>query len=354
MAASLTKLPTLWKTFSEIDINAIREEAQNTPRLAVIGSATKTGAFQSLLQHGPLSAEQMVTAVPSFSLPLSASDLNALAGYDLRIVLVDEAEQLKRDDLTALLRQAAPTAVVQEPLRYGQVTVDPVQGGSASARVRSLVLALDDEKAVKEDLLPALVQLLPDREMAAGRAYPGLRPAVANRLIQNTGRANAMYAAGTGLAEFIPVLGVPFALADVYILTKNQIVLAYRLGMIMGENGTLTEIIPKVAGVVGAGFIWRQIARELLGFLPLGVVLKTAIAYAGTITTGQAVYHYFTTGERLRGQDLRQLFNEAIATGRAIAAQTVGRVTSSGDNADLSASNGRAPRRKVKLPFVKR
>lgn len=354
MVASLSKLPTLWKTFSDIDISAIREEAQNTPRLAVIGSAVKTSAFQYLLQHGPLSADQLVTAVPAFTLPLGAGDLNALASYDLRIVLVDEAEQLKRDDLAGLLRQAAPTVVVQEPLRYGQVTVDPAQGGSASARVRSLVLALDDDKAVKDDLLPALVQLLPDRETALGRAYPGLRPAVANRLIQNTGRANAMYAAGTGLAEFIPVLGVPFALADVYILTKNQIVMSYRLGMVMGENGTLTEIIPKIAGVVGAGFIWRQIARELLGFLPLGVVLKTAIAYAGTVTTGHAVYHYFTTGERLRGQDLRQMFSEAINTGRSIAAQTVGRVTSGGNHADLSATNGQTPRRKLKLPFGKR
>lgn len=315
----LTALPTLWKTFSEIDISAIREEALTIPRLAVIGAADKTAALQRILQVGPRSNQQVITALPTFSLPLSAADLNTLAGYDLRIVLPDAPEQLNSDSLRALFNQSAATLAVQDPLRPGAITVEPSRNGAHSGAVHSLVIALSDDKAVKEDLLPGIIRLLPERAIAAARAYPGLRPAASNYLIQSTGKANAGYAAGTGVAEMIPVLGLPFALADVYILTKNQIIMAYKLGLVMGEEGTLAELLPKVAGVVGAGFLWRQVAREVVGFLPLGFVLKTAIAYAGTIATGHAVYHFFTTGEKLNAEDMRSIFSEALARGKELA-----------------------------------
>lgn len=348
-----TDLGPLWKTFSEIDISTIREEAEMTPRLAVVGSDSKTSAFQRLLQHGPRSAEQLVTAIPAYHLPLEAADLAALAGYDLRIVLLDDVEQARRDDLRSLLAHPAPLLLVQDPARVVDVSVDPSLGGQTAATVRSMACSLDDTEAVKKELLPAILKLLPDHELSAGRAYPGLRPAAAQKQILNTSKVNAGYAAGTGVAQMIPGLGIPFAVADTVILTKNQVVMAYRLGMLMGESGTLAEIIPKVAGVVGAGFMWRQVARELVGFLPLGVVLKTAVAYAGTYATGQAVYQYFVTGEKLRQADLRQLFDDAMARGREVAGSTVEQVRVKREHgALLETSGGKPPRKKIKLPLL--
>ncbi len=164
---------------------------------------------------------------------------------------------------------------------------------------------------------------------------------------------NAGYAAGTGVAQMIPGLGIPFAVADMVILTKNQVVMAYKLGMLMGESGTLAEIIPKVAGVVGAGFMWRQVARELVGFLPLGVVLKTGVAYGGTYATGQAVYQYFVTGEKLRKEDLRRLFDDAVARGREVVGHTVEQVRSRRSPAALLETGGGQPaKKKLKLPRV--
>jgi uncharacterized protein (DUF697 family) len=137
---------------------------------------------------------------------------------------------------------------------------------------------------------------------------------------------NATYAAGTGLAEMVPGLGIPFAVADVIILTKNQVVMSYKIGLVMGETGTLRETLPKIAGVVGAGFMWRQVARELVAFIPFGIVLKVAIAYAGTYVTGQAVYHFYATGEKLQGKDLRLLFDEAMVRGKETATHLVERM----------------------------
>jgi uncharacterized protein (DUF697 family) len=342
----------MWKTFSEIDIRSIREEADQIPRLALVGADGKTAAFQSWLQHGPRSAEHVVTAIPTYRLPLAAADLAALAIYDLRIVLLDGAQALDSDSLAGLLAQPAPLLVVQDPGQGVAMAVDPALGGQAARAMHVVTCALDDANAVKKEVLPAIVSLLPDRELAAGRAYPGLRPAVGQKLILSASRVNAGYAAGTGLAEMVPGLGIPFAVADVIILTKNQVVLAYKLGILMGENGTLNEILPKVAGVVGAGFMWRQVARELVGFLPLGVVLKTAVAYAGTYATGQAVYHYFVTGEKLRKQDLRRLFDDALVRGKVFAAHTVEQVKARREPALLEAPSGKPAKKKIKLPVV--
>lgn len=341
----------MWKIFSEIDIRSILADAERTPRLALIGADGKTSAFQGLLQHGPRSAEQLVTALPCYRLPLQGEDLAALAGYDLRIVLLDDASEL--NNLAPLLAQPAPLLAVHAPWQPG-APAQAASGRPAGDLARVVVCALEDEKRVKEELLPALLELLPERELAIGRAFPGLRPAVAQKLIANTSRVNAGYAAGTGLAEMIPGLGIPFAVADILILTKNQVVMAYKLGILMGESGTLAEIIPKVAGVVGAGFMWRQVARELVGFLPLGVLLKTAVAYAGTYATGQAVYQYFVTGEKLHKQDMKRLFDDALARGREIAASTVEQVKGKREPALLEASVDRPAKKKRKLSLAKR
>jgi uncharacterized protein (DUF697 family) len=347
----MNELSPMWKTFSEIDIRPIRQEAEQTPRLALVGADDKTARFLSLLQHGPRGAEHLVTAIPTYRLPLQAGELMALANYDLRIVLLEDAQQLQSDDMAALLTQPAPLLLVQDPAQAG--AMDAAPGGQAHGLVQTVHCALENSEAARKELLPAVAHLLAERQLAAGRAFPGLRPAVAHGLITSTSRTNAGYAAGTGLAEMIPGLGIPFAVADVIILTKNQVVMSYKLGLLMGENGTPAEIIPKIAGVVGAGFLWRQVARELVGFLPLGVVLKTAVAYAGTYATGQAVYHYFVTGEKLRQKELRRMFDDALERGKEVAAHTVQQMRAKRQSTvRIEASHDKPAKKKLKLPAL--
>ena len=188
----------------------------------------------------------------------------------------------------------------------------------------SVSLANSDDLA--KELPAAMVRALDDRKVALGRAYPGLRHAVSQKLIMDTCMTNAAYALGTGVAEMIPGLGIPFAVVDIIILTRNQVVMAYKIALVMGETGTLREVLPQMASVVGAGFMWRQIARELVVFIPLGVVLKVGIAYAGTFATGEAMYHWYATGEKLRGRDLKRLLAVARQKGQVQAKQMVGRL----------------------------
>ena len=344
MSSLVRSVTPMWKALSEIDINRIRDEAAHTPRLAIVGSGEKSGALQGLLQHGPRSEDHIVTAIPSFRLPLSRADVAALADYDLRIVLLDRVAQVQEPDVRGLLAQPAPALLVLDGMDAEAGALTAAANSLPAGRVHSVVCPLASAEDVQKTLFPAIVKQLPDQETALGRAYPGLRPAAADHLIQETSSVNARYAAGTGLAEMVPGIGIPFAMADMFILTKNQAIMAYKLGLMMGEDGTARESLGKVLGVVGAGFVWRQIARELLGFLPLGVVLKTGVAYAGSYTTGQAVYRYFTTGEKLRGKELRALFDEALTNGREAVEQIVERT--------LHREDGATPRR-LRLPAAR-
>jgi uncharacterized protein (DUF697 family) len=320
----LNDLGFMWKSFSDINVDRLREEALVTPRLALVGTGDGPGLLQQYLHEGPHSAEQVLTAVPTYHLPLDPATLDDLAAYDLRLLLLDDPSQAQQDDVRSLLAHPKPLVMLVDAPQGAAVTLDPLGGAGPvdpSQPLSVIPCTLDDPEAVRRHLFPALIKQLAGREVALGRAYPGLRPAIVDKLIQDTCLTNAAYAFGTGMAEMVPGLGIPLAVADIIILTKNQLVMAYKIALAMGETGVWQEVLPQMASVVGAGFMWRQVARELVGFIPLGVVLKVAIAYAGTFATGKMIYHWYATGEKLRDQELKLLLAEARQQGQEYAAQ---------------------------------
>lgn len=348
---AVSEVSGLWKAFSDINVGSMREEAQNIPRVVAIGTRERTQLLEAAMQQGPRTSNQLVTTVPTYRFPLSAADLDALDGYDLRIAVLDSAADAASDDVQALIARPGPLALVIEQPDSSAIVASPLPSTGA-ADVTLISASLGDLKAVQKTLLPALAGALPDSAIALSRAFPGLRPAAVHDLIQRTCMTNSIYAAGTGVAEMVPGLGIPFAVADIIILTKNQLVMAYKIGLIMGETGEFRDVLPKLAGVVGAGFMWRQVARELVAFIPLGIVLKVAIAYAGTYATGQAIYQWYATGEKLNRRQLREVFNEALVRGKEEAAGIVARMRKQ-DQAALAAPEKPA-RRRIALPKKKR
>lgn len=323
-------LGTIWNTLRELDVGDLPEEVMRAPKLALIGSLEQAGSLQAHLQRGPQRLGQPLTAAPIYRLPLSAEDLRALAGYDLRLLLVSNLEDIHAEGLSNLAGQPARLlTVVDAPLGTTLAVTQPLdpQAASTAQPAKALICPLDDAAAVQEILWPAVVGQLPGRELALARAYPALRPAVTHKLIQDTSLTNATYAFTTGIGEMVPILALPLAAADIVILTKNQILMAYKIALLMGEDGSLRQVLPKLAAVVGSGFIWRQVARELGGLIPgWGLIPKLAVSYAGTYATGQLVYQWYQTGEKLQGQALDDLLRDALERGREQATKLAARL----------------------------
>ncbi|MEZ4767794.1 MAG: hypothetical protein R2844_05140 [Caldilineales bacterium] len=162
----------MWRAFSEIDVGAIREEAQITPRLAAIGPRERTSLLETTLQQGPRTTNQLVTAVRAYRMPLNAEDLDALAGYDLRIALLENAARVADDDVQALIAQPGPLILVIEQIAASSVVASPHESTGAVS-VTIVAASLDNPKAVQKTLLPAIAKALPDADVALGRFIPG-------------------------------------------------------------------------------------------------------------------------------------------------------------------------------------
>jgi uncharacterized protein (DUF697 family) len=130
---------------------------------------------------------------------------------------------------------------------------------------------------------------LGDKGTDLAARLPVIRGAVVDELIRLAARRNALIAA----AVWVPGVDLP-------VLTLNQARLVLRIALAHGREVDGARL-PELLGVVGAGFGFRAVARQLLGLVPVaGWATKGAVAYAGTKAIGEAARRYFETAGSVR------------------------------------------------------
>jgi uncharacterized protein (DUF697 family) len=322
MASPLT-LTRVWRILKEVDLDAIRREALRRVQVLVIGEDTADAdALAIRLAEGGIDPALWLTAIdaplaarPPTSPPPGARDAVG-DGPHLVIAVVRSTGQ--SDDMKAARRQWAAsnarllTVVIGSGDTEGAFTT---QGNAA----RVPIDRLDDRGfSCVADALLALVE--PDRRIALARQAAPLRPQVFRAVTEETARANAGYAFSTGLAEIVPILDIPLNIGDMLVLSKNQLMMSYRIALAAGKTGQPRELIGEIVGVLGGGLIFRQVARQLVGLLPvIGLVPKVAVAYGGTWAIGKAVAVWATGEGQLTAARLKELSREGLARGRKVA-----------------------------------
>jgi uncharacterized protein (DUF697 family) len=155
-----------------------------------------------------------------------------------------------------------------------------------------------------------------DIELALGRTFPVMRECAANHVIMTTSKANAQFAVASNLPALVPVVGgVLSAGADMLVLTKNQLMMIYKLAAVHGQDiSNRWRIYQEMVPVVGAGLAWRSVARSLAAVMPFaaGAIPKVAIAYAGTFVAGMAAHIYYSEGTRANAERIRELYQQAL------------------------------------------
>lgn len=311
--ASVLKLPDVWRVIREMDLESIRRDAEGRFRILVAGGSAEEGLAAATLLTGEETPHPWLEPRAAHALDLAPGEAATLSAALLvsgtallEPALVQTGETLGR----------AGVPVVTVVHGSGQATDAVVRAGEAA---RTVVAALD--LSGLEPIAHALVRALPPGpRLALARQLPPLRHAVFDLLIEETARANATYAFTAAMAEAVPVLDVPLNLADMLILTKNQLLMGYKIALGAGKAGRPRDLVGEVIGVVGGGFLFRQAARGLVGLIPVaGVIPKVAIAYTGTWAIGRAVVAWATQGRRLSTSALGRLSREAAGRGRAYA-----------------------------------
>ncbi len=173
-----------------------------------------------------------------------------------------------------------------------------------------------DDKLDVEPLRRRVADCADDRSIAIGRYVPAMKGACAHRAIVETSTVNAQFALVSNIPTLIPLVGNVLAVgADFIVLTKNQLMLIFKLAAINGRDlDSRWRIYSEMIPVVGAGLAWRTVAREVVTLLPLaiGTVPKVAIAFAGTWAIGEAAQVYYERGEKLNREQMRALYSQAL------------------------------------------
>ena len=321
--ANMQDVTNIWKNIREVDLRAICDEALQDLRIALVGE--ENSGRQALADR--LRIDPSRPAMRTFT-PVLISGLEPPKEADLAdlIIVMVKSTTINIERLRALAHQWTNSGR-KVIVFYNQggtpagVEANPalVSGGMTWDALRLFVGVVDDSTYLQKEFAPAVMALLPDRWLSLGRHFPLFRVPIASQIINDTALSNAAYAVSTGLVEIVPVLDLPLNIADMIVLTKSQAFLVYRLGLTFGFSTRWQDYITEFGGVIGSGFVWRQLARYLVGLIPVwGILPKTTIAYTGTFVVGHAILRWYLTGRQLSTRQISALYRQALVQGKEV------------------------------------
>jgi uncharacterized protein (DUF697 family) len=176
---------------------------------------------------------------------------------------------------------------------------------------------------------PHLVECAAGVEIAVGRNLPALRETVASKLTRDAANNSLKVALASAVLDHIPIVGVVFgavaSAGDMVAITGIQVMLMMHIEATYGNDPDMSRLW-RMLPIIGGGFGWRALARELAGFVPIaGIAIKGAIAYAGTIVVGEGVTFFHEHGRHMSNIQAAQLYertkNDALRFARDFVAR---------------------------------
>jgi uncharacterized protein (DUF697 family) len=303
-----------------LDTRAVHVHVRKPFRFLLCGDANLVAQLRALLLSGhtddaiPLDAAACLeTIVPGSPVVTDPSEARAIIFLGRR----GDAGV----DLTALSVLALPILAVTvdaEAPPSGPVSA-PLPGARADYVVESI-----SRDALRPRVFAHLVDCSRGVEVAVGRRLPPLREVVAAKLTRNAANNALKVSLASAVVDHIPVVGIllgAFASAgDMVAITGIQVMLMLHIEAAYGRDPDVHRIW-QLLPVIGGGFGWRTLARELSGFIPVaGIAIKGAIAYAGTIVVGEGVTFFLEHGHHMTKGEAAQIYertkNDALRFGR--------------------------------------
>ena len=313
----------------EVRLSDIKTEAEQRFDILVVGPKSFRQALAESLSHDSPATSATSRIHPWIQVldVQSAGELQAWTrDVDPRkalAFLVTPSHQL--DDLEVLALKMLKQANIPRITAVVGPRVHSLAGADLPHRdedARALLAGFTKDE-ITAHLAPAVLELTPEGRgirLSLARQLPALRAPIVDDLIEDVSRANATYAFSTGIAEIAPILNIALGAADLLVLTKNQFLMSYKIALASGRSGSQRELMGEIAGVLGGGLLFRQIARELVGLIPvIGLIPKVAVSYAGTKLIGRTVAAWADGNHLLEVDELRELYAEALSGGQELA-----------------------------------
>lgn len=192
----------------------------------------------------------------------------------------------------------------------GGIVQDAAQDGIS---LEPIPLSVDMMERLALRMGEWVVATFKETRLSYAQAFDFVRRPLALESVRSTAAQNA----GVGLVVVIPG-------ADMPVMTANQAKMVLEIAAAYGQPLTV-ERIKELAAIVGGGFAWRAVARQIIGVVPaLGWAVKAGIGYGGTVAMGTAAIEYFEHGGTVGGLigALNEVRGKAV---RAFASTSAGR-----------------------------
>lgn len=261
-------------------IRDTRQEVEKRPSVLVYGDKALAAGFNELL--GPGASEVFERADPRGK--------NVAGGRHELVILLVNGESIDNDmadvssraaragtdllafvDASGLTDSAARALAVQAEL---SASLSPGQIGFFSN---------DMEIVQLRKVLSLILDRLDGSALSLAALVPAFRPLVVKSIIDEIAGENGI----VGVVAFFPASDMP-------VMTANQMRMIMKIAAAFGVTLNLKRA-RELLVVVGGGFTFRAVARQLIGLVPVaGWAVKGAVAYTGTRAMGALAAKYFS------------------------------------------------------------
>ena len=309
-----------------IDVNAVHAHVRKPFRYLLCGDPALIAEFRALLLCGhddgsiPIDAAACLETIPA-NAPLITEP------SEVRLI----AFLGRRGDLAGA--HLEPLKSLRVPILA--VTVDPTAQPSGPAGVPAAgafaeyVVPAIGKEALRGRVFVHMVEASKGVEIAVGRRLPAMRETVAAKLTRDAANNALKVALASAVVDHIPVVGIvlgAFASAgDMVAITGLQMMLLLHIQAAYGKDPDVQRMW-QLLPVIGGGFGWRTLARELVGFVPVaGIAIKGAIAYAGTIVVGEGATFFLEHGHHMSKSDAKTIYDRTKGDALRFAREVIDR-----------------------------
>jgi len=286
-----------------IDVRAVHVHVSKPFRFLLCGDPALVAEFRALLLSGhdgpvPIEAAACLETIrPEAPVVTNPNEVRAI------VFLGRPGDAVGADFQSLSILRVPILALTVDPQASSSGPAAPPEPGTWSEYVVSEIA----REPLRGRFFPHLIECARGVEIAVGRNLPVLRDTVAAKLTRDAANNALKIALASAVVDHIPLVGIvlgAFASAgDMVAITGIQVMLMLHIEAAYGRDpdmGRAWQLLP----IIGGGFGWRTLARELSGFVPIaGIAIKGAIAYAGTIVVGEGVTFFHEHGAHMtKGQ----------------------------------------------------
>jgi len=314
-----------------LDTRAVDSHIRKPFRFLLCGDFSLVAQMRALLLSGhaagaiPLDAAACLeTVVPGSPLITEPSEVRA-------VIFLGKRGDLAGADLASLAPLKVPilAVTVDASAAVECPSAAPAPGMSAEYVVPSI-----DRETLRGRFFPHLVDCSRGVEIAVGRRLPVLRESVAAKLTRDAAANALKVSVASAVVDHIPIVGVVLgavaSAGDMVAITGIQVMLMLHIEATYGRDPDVQRIW-QLLPVIGGGFGWRALAREISGFVPVaGIAIKGAIAYAGTIVVGEGVTFFLENGRHMTKEQAAKIYTRTKNDAMRFARELVGRVRRKG------------------------